>query len=330
MVTGPMTTPALPGDLLARLRPACPGTSLSLEHLEDNHRFHRFRFRFRTGDDRHPEVTGEYLQTLGAGPGEPAPLLQISPILGGALNDYLATRVFAGWAGDAGFSAFFLYQDEEILQPELDAAGIAELMSRTTRENIQALHLLAALPEVDGERLGCFGISLGAIKNVPLLAAEPRLKGGILCLAGGNLPEIFALSRENLVLRYLRKREVEYGKSQSETVEDLRRHVDRDPLRLARFVGPERVLLFLGSLDDKVPYRLGLALYHALGRPELYVLPFGHYTGMIAAPFAADEGFRWMGGRWSADSRESTVRLPEPLAPGGASASGASAWPGGS
>jgi dienelactone hydrolase len=244
-------------------------------------------------------VRGEYLRLAGASAETPAPLLQISPILGGALNDYLLARVIAGWAADAGFSCFFIYQPEEILDAHVDGAGMTRLLRRTTAENLAAIRLLCARPEVDAARIGSFGVSLGAIKNVLLLAAEPRIAGGVLCLPGGDLARILALSRETLVERYFENRSEASGLDRAAIVAELREHLAIEPLAVAPAVGAERVLLFLGSLDDKVPYATGLALYQGLGRPELHVFPVGHYTGMVTAPRAAALGFVWLKERFA-------------------------------
>lgn len=246
-----------------------------------------------TDEPRHRRVRGEYYQSLGASATHPAPLLQISPILGGALDDYLASRVFAGWAAKEGFCAFFLYQEEFVLAPERGGRELDESLLRSIVENVQALRLLASRPEIDRRKLGSFGISLGAIKNVLLAAAAPELKGNILCMGGASFADILRDSREGLVQRYFRERGAITGQSKQEIVEDIRRNLT-DPLDVAPYVDPRRVILFLASLDDKVPYATGLNLYRALGCPELHVFPVGHYTAMVTAPLAARWGFDWL------------------------------------
>ncbi len=292
----------LPAKLAEKLRPSSESNgTLEIELLEEASEVRRYRFELIGEDTEADPIRGEFFQLVTATADSPGPLVQISPILGGAINDYLLTRIITSWAVEAGFSCFFVYQDEEILDPELDASGIEDLIARTTRENIQAIDVFASRPEIDEKRLGCFGISLGAIKNVLLLAAEPRLRGGIFCLSGGNLPRIFELSREPLVEEYLEKRSKLTGLRREEILADLGDNLGLDPLDVAPFVGADRAIVFLGSLDDKVPYATGLRLYHSLGKPELYVLPIGHYTGMVAAPWVADLGFEWLLGKMTND-----------------------------
>lgn len=293
----------LPDEVRQRLYPDRAAKGLILEPFDEapsaNHGvYRRWKFRFQSNYDDVPEVSGEYYQISSATAEAPSPLVQIAPILGGALDGYLTTRIFADWAAHDGFSSFFIYQEEIVLQPERDGAALEGVLRRTTRENVQALHLFASRPEVDNTRLGCFGVSMGAIKNVLLLAVEPRLRGGVLLLAGGDLARIVRYSREELVLRYVRGR-VERGLTRDEVVQDLRAHLQSDPIHMAPHVGADRVFMVLGSLDDKVPYATGLALHAALDQPELHVYPLGHYTGILAAPRAARVGLDWLRKRLS-------------------------------
>ena len=252
-------------------------------------------------------VRGEYFQIQSATADHPEPLLQISPILGATMDNYLATRIFGGWANKVGFSYFFLYQEEILLAPERSAADLERLLLKTTRENIQGLHLLAARPEIDESRLGSFGISMGAIKNVLIAAVEPRLKGSILCLAGGNFARILRNSRENMVLNYFRDRKKHNGWTREQIIEDFEKNLQTDPILVAPYVDPKKVFMFLGSLDDKVPYATGLHLHQQLGQPELHVFPVGHYTAMVTAPLAARLGFDWLREKFEGGGETETV-----------------------
>lgn len=298
----PLPPPDVTGRLAA-LRP--PGEALDFEiellRQESGVAIHRFQFRSRSGSEK--PVVGEYYQVEAATARQPAPLLQIAPILGGALNDYLVSRIFAGWAAEAGISSFFLHQDGIILGAEVSARRMQEMLIQTTHENVQALRVLSARPEVDSASLACFGISLGAIKNVLLLAAEPDLAGGVFCLAGGELPRIFELSREGMVEDYLARRREHADLTREEVIERLEHEISLDPIDVAPLVGAERALLYLGTLDDKVHYLSGLALHRALGRPELRILPLGHYTGIVAVPWVARESFAWLHERFEREKK---------------------------
>lgn len=302
-------TPSLPVAIAGRLRPPQPGSDLRLELLATEDHYRHYTLKFETPGSEFSDgctVTGEYYEPLDASPERPVPLLQVSPILGGAESGYSASRTFAVWATQSRLAAFFLYQEESIMALDFDGGDLERRLISTTHENLQAIELMIERPEIDADRLASLGISMGAIKNVLLVAAEPRLTANVLCLVGGNFPEIIRDSREPLVLEYIRAR-ARVGVSKEGVVDDLSKQLVSDPLDVAPYVDPRRVLLFLASIDDKVPYRNGIALHRALGRPELHVLPVGHYTSLVFAPHVAEASFDWIVARFSDEDRGSGV-----------------------
>ncbi|MBI4603981.1 MAG: hypothetical protein HY721_18655, partial [Planctomycetes bacterium] len=294
----------LPQEWVRPYRPPTPGLGLSIEPagLEGrywrSHVFRFFAFSEREGDFR--TVEGRLYQATRVPPGVRTPLLLISPILAGAADDYLACRVFARWACREGISAFYVHQEEDILAPERDGVELERLLRENIQDSLRALDLLRDLPGIDPGRLGSLGISMGALKNVVLAAVEPRLQANVLCLGGADLAGILGSSRERRVLLYLRDRGAREGLTRDEISSDIAASLLAEPTRFAPAVASERVLLFLGRLDNKVPYPSGEFLRRLLGKPETYLLLLGHYTGMVAAPFAAREMFRFLKERWEA------------------------------
>lgn len=283
---------------LRAYRPSHAGWGLTLEPLPgaSDRRREVFRFTFHAASHSHGDVRrveGTFYRTRRGAQGEPTPLICLTPILAGAVDNYLACRFFAWWATEDGMSAFYLHQDEDVLTVERDSLGLEELIRQSIQDNIRALDLLVKRPDVDPQRLGSIGISMGAIKNVTLLAAEPRLRANVLCLGGANLARVFATSRERRVVRYVEKRRSWDGVSIEELGDEMAAFFAAEPARWAPQVGRDRCLLFLGTVDDKVPYDCGLDLWEKLGQPEAYFLPLGHYTGIAAAPFCARLMFRY-------------------------------------
>lgn len=282
--------------LLALLRPRHDAWDLRLESAEETDTYERFVFSFQTycdylGDFK--TVRGDYYRTRLLGE-TGAPLVVLSPILAGPVDDYLASRYFSAQACGVGLSTYFLHQEEVILDPDRDAADLEARIRDNIRDNIKALELFCGLRDVDPGRLGSLGISLGGIKNVVLIACEPRLTANVLCLAGADLPRILLESRETLVEEYLARRRQRDGLEPQEVAAEFRRWLRSEPLHLAETICNDRVILFLGRFDDKVPYATGLFLREKLGSPEAYILPLGHYSAVLAAPWTAGVAMDWL------------------------------------
>ena len=284
------------------LRPAHPPGPLYLETLDSTSSWERDRFSFQIycdldGDYR--AVQGEYYRPLSGEEKADFPLIAIAPILGGKGEGYLASRFIARECCRSGFSAFFLYQEQSILSGHRDALGLEARMRREVRDNISALDIFSALDEVDAGRLGSFGVSLGAIRNVVLIAAEPRLKANVLCLGGLDLASILVTSREKKVLRYLSSRMKREGMSRHEVELEFRRYFASNPANLAGGIAAGEVLLFLAVYDEVVPYTEGLDLRQMLGSPEAYLMPLGHYTALLGAPWITSRALGWVSRRFT-------------------------------
>ncbi len=282
---------------IASYRPESAGWGLQFTPVgQAGHELEILGFSFwahATGEGDIRKVEGTFYKTRRVKPGQGAPLLILTPILAGAVDDYLACRVFARWASAEGMSAFYLHQDEDVLTVDRDALRLEELLRDSLKDNIRALDLFLSLPEVDPERLGSIGISMGAIKSVALVAAEPRLRANVFCLGGADLPRIFATSRERRVVRYVEVRMAWDRITRDDLCFEIATFLRSEPMAMAPFISNDRALVFLGTFDDKVPYACGLKLWQQLGCPEAYILPLGHYTGIAAAPFAASRMFEY-------------------------------------
>ena len=288
--------PAVEGALDV-LRPVYPSGPIALEVLDGTSSWQRNRFGFQVYCDQAGDfrgISGEYYRSLRRKGAIACPLIAISPILGGEGEDYLVARFIARECCRWGFSAYFLYQERSILSPSRDALGLEARMRRAVRDNISALDAFSTLDEIDSERMGSFGVSLGAIRNVAFIAAEPRLRVNVLCLVGLDLGGIIKESREKMVLRYRSTRKEMEGMSAGEVEVEFQQYFFSNPARLAASIFPGEVLLFLAVYDEVVPYTEGLDLRRMLGGPEAYLLPLGHYTAFVAAPWITSTALEWV------------------------------------
>lgn len=290
---------ALDPGHLEELTPRHGAWGLRLEIADDEAHWRRYVFSFETYDDAggFRTVRGDwYVPTVALE--SPAPLIVLAPILAGPVDDYLASRFIARAACRRGISAFFVHQETVILDGDRDSLALEERLAQNIRDNRKAIALFLERPEVDSTRLGSFGVSLGAIKNVALIASEPRLEGNVLVLAGADLAGIVLESREHLVEQYLEGRWIADGLEPDEVSREIDRWFVSEPAVLASAIDPRRVHLFLGRFDDKVPFGAGISLYCALGEPATTVASVGHYTAIVVAPWWIDLAFHFLAERW--------------------------------
>ena len=135
---------------------------------------------------------------------------------------------------------------------------------------------LAARPEIDRERLGITGISLGGIVGCLAAENEPRLKRGCFVLAGGDLPVIVMESDE------------------MKKVRDSNRNIDRDhavkllsqvdPLTYASALREREVLMFNAENDKVVPPACTEKLWEQLGKPKIEWWNANHYSAIVYLP----------------------------------------------
>ncbi|MFA7248646.1 MAG: hypothetical protein WC273_03360 [Dehalococcoidia bacterium] len=64
------------------------------------------------------------------------------------------------------------------------------LFERSTRGWRTVTHTLAALPDVDAERIGYWGLSMGTMFGMPLVAEEPLIRAAVLGLASLSGPSV--------------------------------------------------------------------------------------------------------------------------------------------
>ncbi len=115
----------------------------------------------------------------------------------------------------------------------------------------RAIDFLNALPEMDHQRIGFMGISLGGITGTIFCGVEPRIKVPVLALAGGGLKLLFGL------------------KMFSPKIQNLLAPVE--PLNFATKISPRPVLFINASKDEVIPPRLAKKLQQAAGEPKKVV-----------------------------------------------------------
>ena len=210
------------------------------------------------------------------------PTVLILPISGGV--DF-SVKGFARLFASNGFNCAVVHNREVDLEDTESAEEVEDYFRQTVLDNRQALDYLVEREEVDENRLGCLGLSLGGIKASLVSGVDERFKCSILGLAGGSIADIALLSREKDLKDYI-KEFMERGIS-SETIHaELSDKVTTDPLKLAEYIDARNVLMYIAAFDRVVPRKCGDKLWEAIGKPEVIYLFSGHYSSFLYLPYA--------------------------------------------
>ncbi len=213
--------------------------------------------------------------------GVPRPAIVMSPILGG--EALLVSDLALDLALD-GYHVLLVRRNDLTVDPRRPVTQVEDRLAADVSGQVQALDWLLTHADVDPARLGSFGISAGGIQNAMVAGVDPRYQAHVLALAGGPLADVITSSEEKQLRRLVREGRARTGLTTEALREELRRVVVTDPVALAAFVPPERVLLVMADEDRSVPTWTGERLREALGNPETVVLPWGHYRSILALP----------------------------------------------
>jgi cephalosporin-C deacetylase-like acetyl esterase len=209
---------------------------------------------------------------------DPVPGVIVLHILGG---DFQLSRMFCHALAHRGVAAMLVkmpyYGPRRVMgvsrrmidkDPQLTVEGMTQAVLDIRR----ATAWLGSRQEIDPERLGLFGISLGGITGALVAGVEPRLKHVCLLLAGGDIGRIAWESPE---VREIREHWLKQGKKREDF---LRAMASIDPVQYGGNVRGRRILMLNAKEDEVIPKPCTLALWEALGQPEIVWYSGGHYS----------------------------------------------------
>jgi len=210
------------------------------------------------------------------------PLILITPVLG---RNYGIEQSFATYFADRGFACAIVHRRRLRLLPDENLSQVeAYFRSSVVRLRI-SLDWLERQEKVDPNAIGTFGISFGGVLNTVLAGIEPRTKCHLIALAGGDLADVICYSHERAIQRYrnqfIKKKKI----TLEEFRKELRKAIISDPLEFAHFVDARNVFLFIALFDFVVGKKHAIKLAKALGHPETYYVPLGHYSSALVIPF---------------------------------------------
>jgi dienelactone hydrolase len=216
------------------------------------------------------------------------PAVIVLHILGG---DFPLSRLFCNRLAQQGVSALFVKMP--FYGPRREAGSSKRMVSANPDETVEgmtqavldirrAVAWLAARPDIDAQRIGIFGISLGGITGGLAASIEPRIGHICLLLAGGDIGRVALDSPE------LRKVRGELPKDFGDKEALLKKLAVIDPVTYASRAKGKRILMLNASRDEVIPKDCTLALWKAFGEPEISWYSGGHYSVIFHLPRALE------------------------------------------
>ncbi len=209
---------------------------------------------------------------------EPKPTANIIllPILGG---DYAPSRFFCEYFAEYGFNVLFFERKSAVLDSVEGVERTWEVMVRTVIDVRRGIDWWLTQPGIDPEKLGIFGISMGGIQSSIIMGVDPRIKAGVFCLNGGDLPQLMMQSKEQEIVDFRAAVKSQLGWDDEMFLEEaVRLLTPIDPLTYAPNLDPEKVLHISPYFDQVVPFELAEKWWHAAHEPSRIIIPTGHYS----------------------------------------------------
>lgn len=225
-------------------------------------------------------VHAEFFLPKAASAGDRVPGVVILDILDGRGH---VARAQAVWLAQHGVAAVFVHMAH--YGPRRPAGSPIRLVSPNVEQTMAGIRQtvldcraatawIASRPEVNPDRLGFVGTSLGSIVGANVAAAEPRLKNVCLLLPAGGLVD--ALYDHPQAKPYVGLLDLLGGK------EGLKRLVAPiDPLTYAPQLRQRNLLMVAANRDDVLPPSAARALWEACGKQTILWID-GTHVGAAA------------------------------------------------
>jgi dienelactone hydrolase len=134
---------------------------------------------------------------------------------------------------------------------------------------------LASRPEIDADRLGILGTSLGSFMGALTAEMEPRFKRVVVLLGGGGLVDAYYGDSRALAIR-------ETWEAFGGTKEKLQELVaPADPLTYAANLKSRQLLIIAGKRDSIVPPQMPERLWKATGRQKIVWFDCDHFGAVL-------------------------------------------------
>lgn len=210
------------------------------------------------------------------------PTILVLPVANGI--DFCA-KGFARHFASNGLNCAIVHNRDIEIEDIQNAEQVEDYLRQTVLDSRQILDFLVERKEVDGNKLGCLGMSLGGVRASIVSGVDERIKCCVVGLAGGSMADIAFLSELKEVKRYIGGL-VERGISPETIRAEVSDKIVTDPLKLAEYTDARETLMYVAMFDRVIHRKCGDKLWEAAGKPEAVYIFSGHFTSLLFLPYA--------------------------------------------
>lgn len=183
-----------------------------------------------------------------------------------------------------GFNCAVIHNRDVDFDDISSAEQLEDCFRQTVLDARQVIDYLVERKEVDADRLGGLGLSLGGIRASIVSAVDERIKCSVIGFAGGSMADITLGSKLPRIRNYV-KELAKMGASPETIHTELSNKVTTDPLALAEYIDAKETLMYIAAFDHVIPTQCGDRLWKAMGKPEVVYLFSGHFTSLLYLPY---------------------------------------------
>jgi len=154
----------------------------------------------------------------------------------------------------------------EFISPFQHTSLLPKKMVKSIGDVHRSIEYMVKAQNVDREKIGIFGFSLGGIFASLAFSVHKDIKALALAVGGGNFPEILTNSHQAMAILYRKYRmKEEKIKTKEEYFKVMQKAFSYDPVRFAHLKNPKDVYLVLTEGDTAVPTKNQRDLEKAFG-----------------------------------------------------------------
>ncbi|MDA0659730.1 MAG: prolyl oligopeptidase family serine peptidase [Planctomycetota bacterium] len=242
----------------------------------------RFPSPIATGDPLNDQVVLEWYPARKCAPGVALPALVVVHESGSGMK---VGRLFAQNLRSDNLHTFLVhlphYGRRRLEDQPKDPSKFVEVLRQGVADVRRARDAVAALPDIDPQRIGLQGTSLGGFVAATVAGLDRGYSRIFVTLAGGNLYDILQSGGQDAAK--VRQMLAENGYT-GQRLEEAIRVVE--PLRLAHRIDPAKMWMFSAKQDRVVPLKNALELARAARLTEDHHIQVDgdHYTAILHFP----------------------------------------------